>query len=283
MNRYGLLAGVCLMLSGCATPQYSVSTGPRAFLPQRGPVQPTGELAVAPDQPVLMTPVGFRRSARLKAPLGFEIAGKGFAFDGSSLLVTSLLVGKAAANVPRGARVFCGLAQVHPVKAVVALSTLGLSSLLNRTGSQTQVCLIDSEADAAFDKAVLIGVKSDADALPVMVGPAAYEALENEPMPGNSHASIIYRGKTGMLGGHISFDLKVIEAGTPLMFENVRTKVDIKELPKQVQLMGARFLVKSYDPATGKVTLDVERGFVEGEYGLQTIYRTQYIPIYIPG
>src|SRR3546814_11700164 len=77
-----------------------------------------------------------------------------------------------------------------------------------------------------------------------------------------------------MIGGHISFDLHVIESGTPLVFDNVRRKVDIKSLPQEVSLMGANLTVQSYDPATGKIKVDIANGFREGAYGLTTTTRT---------
>src|SRR3546814_17043354 len=62
-----------------------------------------------------------------------------------------------------------------------------------------------------------------------------YDTAFNDVMAGESIGRIIYRGKTGMIGGHISFDLHVIESGTPLVFDNVRRKVDIKSLPQEVR------------------------------------------------
>src|SRR3546814_19370657 len=84
-----------------------------------------------------------------------------------------------------------------------------------------------------------------------------------------------------MMGGPISFALKVIESGTPLVFDNVCRKVDIKSLPQEVSRMGANFTVQSYDPATGKIKVDIATGFREGDYGLTTPTRTSYIPTYI--
>src|SRR3546814_1066354 len=78
-----------------------------------------------------------------------------------------------------------------------------------------------------------------------------------------------------MIGGHISFDLQVVESGTPLVFDNVRRKVDIKSLPQEVSLMGTNFTVQSYDPATGKIKVEIANGFREGDYGLTTTTRTR--------
>lgn len=256
MKKSSALLVLCLLAPGCSVPLYGVMQSQKAFLPAKGPPQPRGELVVSPDQVVLQTPVGFRRSARLAGPTAFTIAGKKFALDPQTVLVAAGLRAPESARSLVGRQAYC-------------------------MGSK--VCLIDSDADNAFDTAIRPDAKKEAEAGPVAITPIGYEALTNEPMPGESYARIYYRGKTGLIGGRISFDLQVMEAGNRLHFDNVRTSVNLKELPKQVQLMGAIFTVQSYDPATGKVTLDVKRGFVEGEYGITVQTRTQYIPIYIPG
>src|SRR3546814_1448796 len=87
-----------------------------------------------------------------------------------------------------------------------------------------------------------------------------YDTAFNDVMAGESIGRIIYRGKTGMIGGHISFDLHVIESGTPLVFDNVRREVDIKSLPQEVSLMGANFTVAGYDPEPGQIKVAIANG-----------------------
>jgi hypothetical protein len=117
---------------------------------------------------------------------------------------------------------------------------------------------------------------------PVTIAPVPYRLVADAVMPGESQARIVYRGKTGMIGGHVSFDLQVTENGQPLMFTNVRTQVDLEDLPKRVSLMGTEFTMQSYDPADGSAHVEVHRGFLPATYGLETYYTTQYIPIYVP-
>ncbi|MDZ3833500.1 MAG: hypothetical protein U0S50_17035 [Sphingopyxis sp.] len=282
MKKQTAFAAILLLASGCSAPHYSVNLSSKAFLPHKGAPATLGAAEFAPDAVMFETPVGFRKAARLDAPVEARLAGKDFSFVPGDQFAGATLYGKSASLVPKAAAVFCGNEKMNAVKALTALSTLGASSLLNRTGNATQICLIDSENDAAFDQAILSGVKRAEDVAPTAITPTAYKVAMNDVMAGESLARIIYRGKTGMVGGHISFDLHVIESGARLAFDNVRRKVDIKSLPQEVALMGTIFTVKSYDPASGKIEVDVARGFPEGTYGLTTTTRTSYIPIYIP-
>ena len=282
MKKQAASFALLLLASGCSAPHYGVSLSSKAFLPDRSAPPPLGAAEFAPDAVMFETPVGFRKAARLDAPIEAKLAGKDFAFAAGDQFAGATLFGKSASLVPKSAAVFCGSERMNAVKALTALSTLGASSLLNRTGNSTQICLIDSENDATFDRAILSGVKRAEDVAPISITPTAYRVAINDVMAGESVARIIYRGKTGMIGGHISFDLHVIESGSRLMFDNVRSKVDIKSLPQQVTLMGTMFTVKSYDPESGKIMVDIARGFPEGNYGLTTTTRTSYIPIYVP-
>jgi hypothetical protein len=282
MNRYVAAFSLALTTAACSGPHYGVDLTDKAFLPGKGKVQPLGPAEFLPDATMFETPVGFRRAAHLNAPVRLTLAGKDFRFAAGDQFAGANIYGRSASLVPQSAAVFCGNERMNAFKALTALSTLGVSSLLNRTGNSTQLCLIDSENDASFDKAILSGAKRAEDVAPVAISPVGYDTAFNDVMAGESIARIIYRGKTGMIGGHISFDLQVVESGTPLVFDNVRQKVDIKSLPHEVALMGTRFTVKSYDPASGRIEVDIANGFQEGNYGLTTTTRTSYIPIYIP-
>lgn len=282
MKNHAAAIALALLTAGCSGPHYGVDLTNKAFLPEKGKVQPRGPAEFLPDATMFETPVGFRKAARLNEPVKLTLAGKDFSFAAGDQFAGANIYGKSASLIPRSAAIFCGNERMNAFKALTALSTLGVSSLLNRTGNSTQVCLIDSENDASFDKAILSGAKRAEDVVPVAISPVGYDTAFNDVMAGESIGRIIYRGKTGMIGGHISFDLQVIESGTPLVFDNVRSKVDIKALPQEVSLMGTKFTVKSYDPASGKIEVDVANGFREGDYGLTTTTRTSYIPIYIP-
>ena len=56
-------------------------------------------------------------------------------------------------------------------KRLMLLSTLGMSSLFNRTGVDGKVCLIDPERDGSVEQAILSGIKSEKDAAPVSFKP----------------------------------------------------------------------------------------------------------------
>jgi hypothetical protein len=278
-------AAVLALTAGCGARPYSVSASPKTFLPQQAAApQPTGLRTVQPDQAVLATPVGWRSAAQLGGEVTGSIVGKTFAFEAGEALPLASVSGSARGNLPYGTVALCGRPHANAAKTLIAASTLGISSILNKTGFNWQVCLLDTDHDAKVEKAILVGVKSEADAAPVAIVPVPYRLTSNARMPGESEARIIYRGKTGLTGGHVSFDLQVKEEGQALFFDNVRTKVDVDKLPQRVSLMGTEFTVRSYNPADGSAVVEIHRGFVPATYGVHSSYsaRTQYIPIYIP-
>lgn len=280
--RLTLLMAAMGMLSACAASPYYVAESKKAFLPARAdPVAP-GERRVRPDQPVTQTPVGWRNAARLDAGVDVTIIGKRFVFTPGQVVAMASVSGSASRQIPAGARIGCGEGRVNLAKNLLAASTLGITTVFNRTGNGARLCLIDTDADGRMDHAILAGVRRIADATPVAIAPTPFTLLNDQPMPGESGASILYRGKTGLVGGHISFDLSVVEGGTPLIFNNVRTRVKLADLPQRVVLMGAAFTVKSYDPVDGSILIDMENGFHDGNYGVHAMTTTQYIPIYVP-
>ena len=269
------------LLGACAGPQYQVKTAPTVTVP--GLVgAPLGKRSVGPDEPVMSVPVGYQRAARLADDVVVDIVDKKFAFASDETLPLARLSGQAAGDVAPGTVVFCGRPNSNLAKNMLAASTLGITSLFNRTSGMTRVCFFDAEADNVAEKAILVGVKSADDAAPVAISPLGYSIADGEPMSGQSEMRIVYRGKTGLVGGHVSFGLEVLEQGQQLVFSNVRRQVDIEDLPAQVTLMGAKFTVLSYDPASGAAQLDIHSAIPQGQYGLQTVQTTQYIPIYVP-
>ena len=275
------LAGIAAMLGACSGPQYWVDSAPTMTVPTAG-MQTLGPRSVAPDQVVLSAPVGFAAAAILDTDSTVSILGRDHAFARADTLPMARLSGKAVRALPANAAVFCGRPSTHLAKALVSASTLGLSSIVNRTANVSRVCFVDADRDLSAEQALLVGVKSDADAVPVPIAPLAYRVAAAQPMSGESQMRIFYRGKTGMIGGHVSFDVNVIEQGVPLVFENVRRSVDIDDLPATVQIMGASFTVQSYDPATGAAVIDVQKPIPAAGYGITTTTTTQYIPIYVP-
>jgi hypothetical protein len=279
-KSFAALALGGLLSGACAGPQYFVETAPTVTVPLAE--QTLGVRSVAPGETVLEAPVGYMLAAKLEADAVVSIIGREFAFASEETLPLGRIGGRAASSLPEGGLAFCGLPNSNLAKNMLAASTLGVTTLLNRTGAETRVCFVDKERDNFAESALLVGAKSDADAAPVPIAPLAYRLATAEPMSGESVMRISYSGKTGMVGGHVSFDLAVREQGRPLYFDNRRRKVNIRELPQKVSLMGAEFTVLSYDPVTGSAEIDVHQAIPRASYGVQSSYTTQSIPIYVP-
>ena len=281
--RIAAVSALAALAAGCGAAPYYVSSSPKVFLPQQavGP-RPTGMRTVMPDESLFTTPVGWRSAATLSGTASGSVVSKEFVFEQGETLAVATITGTAASGFSKGTIALCGTPRVDTAKTLLAASTLGVTSLFNRTGASWQVRLLDTDGDARLEQAILAGVKSEKDAAPVAIEPVSYRLVTNAVMPGESDARIVYRGKTGLVGGHVSFDLQVTESGQSLVFTNVRTQVDLEDLPQRVSLMGTEFTVRSYDPANGSAEIEVHRGFVPATYGLETRYTTQYIPIYMP-
>src|SRR3546814_5442778 len=109
------------------------------------------------------TPIGFRKAGHLNEPVKLTLAGKDVTFAAGDQFAGANIYGKSASLIPRSAAIFCGNEWMNAFKALTAFSIPGVTSLLNRTGNSTQVCLIDSENDASFDNAIMSGAKRAED------------------------------------------------------------------------------------------------------------------------
>lgn len=284
MKSSNLLPLVCgtVLLAGCATPKLSADLAPTMTLPGSTSDQ-LGKRVVQPDKIVLSAPVGYLVAARLAEDTVIDLAGSKYAFVAEEALPAAILSGEAKTDLPEGSFVFCGLPNSTLARDMVALSTLGLSSLLAGTTGEVRVCFIDAQKDGEAEAAVKTGSKKVEDSQAQAVAPVAYSVITMQPMGGESEIVLTYSGKTGLFpGDSISFDLRVVEQGRPLAFDNYRRKVDIGELPAEVSYMGANFTVTAYDPETGAITIDVASNFRQSPYGVQQGYTTRSIPIYVP-
>lgn len=280
-TRTAAAVSLALLAAGCGASPYYVSESKKAFLPMRGAPPRLGEVRLLPGETLFQSPVGYREAATLATPVTGNLLGKPFGFPAGALLTRNRVFGVAAtAHVPPTATVLCGAAAARAPAGMVAGALLGSAV---KGGGTRRVCLIDAQGDGTLEQAILVGAGKPEEAVPVAIAPAAYKALINEPMPGESVAKLTYAGKPGRVAGDsVGFRLSVVEDGHPLFFQNVRTAAKLNKLPQRLQVMSAAFTVKAYDPADGSVVVDVERGFQESEYGITTTTRTTYIPIYIP-
>lgn len=269
-----------LATTGCGASPYYAGEPQKAFLPTRGPVQRLGEFRLMPGERLFETPVGFREAVTLDAGVGGTLLGKPFAMPAGGVLVRTFVAGQAAAGIPRSAVVLCGTATPGPGPSPLAAGLIGAAAGARSGGMR--VCLIDGEGDGRAERAFSLAAKRIEDAAPVAIEPAAYTQVSRHVMPGESAARLTYAGKPGKTGGSIGFDLSVVEEGRPLVFNNTRTAAKLADLPKRLEVMGAAFTVKSYDPADGSVVVAVERGFNELTYGLTMRTTTTYIPIHVP-
>lgn len=278
LKRLAFAAVAVTLLTGASG--YYVDATKNKFLSPAQPIEPGTEITVRKGDIVLRAPVGRSVAAFLEGDLSLAIAGQTASIaKGTELRVMKLQGGTAGSQlgVPI---VFCSEANYDAGKAFASLLTLGLASSGRRTAIMTQFCLADTDRDGLVEKAFLVGAKRAEDLAPVDVTPTKVVLKADSPLPGESEARLRFHGNVGYFG-NIGFDLEVVESGNKLKFSNGLTYLSKKDLPKELNIYGARLTVLSYDPDKKEARVRIDKGFKEFEYSITTTTSMTYIPIYI--
>ena len=262
---------------------YVIEPSTNKIMPPEQPILPGTELDIGVRELFYRQPVGANYVATLDKDVAFTIADQPFSIPGGTGLSVARVSGDAAQNVDDKRLVYCTPPKNNwnAGKGLAALVTLGLANSAHRFDPSTQLCLIDNDGDKQVEKAILSGARRKQDLLPIDISLTPVTVLQNAPLPGESYAGL-YFASAGGLWGDLNFELRIVENGVPLSFDNGRYTVPIGQLPKSFGIFGARFTVLSYDKALKKAKIRWERGFSEGAYSVTTTTTTTYVPIYIP-
>jgi len=225
--------------------------------------------------------VGQALQAVLNNDLRLAVGSEDIALSaGTALSPVRELSGSAAGSLAN-TQVFC--AEISPGSAHDAAPVGGLTALLigRRIPAVRRLCMVDSNRDGLMEKAFVVGAKvMEAQSLRD-IPPVPVTFAHNLPLPGESEMRLRFAGRGGLLG-NLGFDLEVVEEGKPLTFSNGRTVISADKLPHDVNIMGARFTVLSFDNATRTARIRWIRGFAPTTYGVESVQTTTYIPVYVP-
>lgn len=240
-----------LMLTGAT---YKVELLGNATMQSPHPVKSGTELDLAPGETVLEATVGPRSAAILAADLPVSIGGQTFVISKDVPLPEALISGRGARALGPTSFEYCAL---PPLPAL---------------------CVIDSDGDGAADKAILTAGHG-ADMPPVMIPRTALKVRSDLPLPGESSVRIVYAGpRTASM--RPTFQLLITENGQKLSFFNNGVSLKRDTLPTSVTMMGARFLVTSYEAGTRHVMLKILSDVPAAPYDLTVTRTTTFVPIF---
>ena len=251
----GTIAAVAAQLS-------QAEDGEKIPLPAADPM--TGKvIKVQAGDVVIRAPVGWVGAAQLAAPVTL-LAG-GISYDlpaGSVLLPSNVKAHDTAEALPEG-RPLC-----------VDHRTLG-------DGWKGFPCFVDADGDKRLDKGFIAGVDDPEGFQLISIDPVEAEMQPFMKMPGISEVRIVMEDEKSADPKWLDFQLEVSERGRLLSFANNGGLVKLKSLPDDVQMLGAKLTVLSYDPVKREADIRIDRFFPLTGYGVTTT--TTYTPIFVPG
>lgn len=269
---------------------YEVRMSGMSVLPATEPVPAGTEKRVAPGELLMSAPLGWFDRATLDAPLTVEISGIPSSLAAGTILYGSTAKGGDLDALAPGSRVYCAPGVPSAEKMIASAMTFGLSTLASRVAQVTQLCLIDSDANARFDRAFLVGLKRAADRK--MVGlDAGYKGEQNQPIPG-ARIDVFYRNGGLLPGVNISTEVTVegkkldllgvamvLDSGTEL-YTRLNQTFNGRTLPRAFDVASARVMLTGYDRASKSATFRFDRPFSTARLAFH--YRPQAVYIYIP-
>lgn len=277
--------------------------------PQKFDVTLTG-LVVEPDGKSL--PVGEERevkehdviaqgklswfaTAKLDAPVTVHAVDTDFPVaKETTLRLAASATGGDLATLGRGAITYCDELRTDRLKALGQLATLGLSALGSRLAKETQVCLVDGDANGDFEKGFIVGTKKAPDRHMVDVTPVKYTVTRFDPVAGDSYLQVrFYDG--GMLsgpslglvlrinGGNVGFAaLHMFELNRFGLAGRMRVPpyqgFKEKKLPLLLGFGPTRIRVLAFDKARKVGTVKLERDWTRSGFVIQ--YPPQVVYIY---
>lgn len=290
-------------------PPAPVYPDPPKEVPDAGPyqatltgyvVQPSGKsMTVGEDHQlrehdvILRGKLSWFRSTRLPEPVVVHAMDVDFPIKANANLRLAVgLKGGDLATLGHKAQVFCDEPRNDARKAFAQLATAGLSAIGSRIARDTQVCLVDSDGNADFDEAFVIGAKKAPDRHLIAITPVPYTARTLDPIPGDSEMTVEFLDGGALSGPALNLAMKLdgrdVGAAAFHFFSLLRAGIRVRipsrnglkpnKLPQPVFLGVAGLEIKAWDPAAKVATVSVTHDF--GVAGFVVEYPPQMIFIY---
>ena len=241
------------------------------------------ELTLAPDGVVTRSPAVQAPLATLQDPIELSIASIEQSLPAGTELQFVSVGGDAAERLEPVPGAYCAIPRGADagtaVRAAVEVMAFGLFRGLNRSAPFSTHCFLDRDGDGRFETAFLSGARREADLEPLAVGPIAATIVRDRPIDGVSEGRIVYAGPNRR-GTRISFRFETADEAGEAVQPEVRSTLNIRDLPRTITIQGAQIEVQSYDRATRSVRLRLVRPMAPGGYGFTPPRQVTYI--YVP-
>lgn len=231
-------------------------------------------------------------TADLAAPVSFDAVGAKFAVTQDAVLRLAVgLRGGDLADLPKTTRTFCDASRHNMAKGLANLATAGILSLGARLRSDTQVCLVDKDANGDFESAFIIGTKKPEDRHLVAIEPVRYVSRTLTPIDGDSVLEVEYLDGGALTGPKFWLNMRVkgekFQFAALHMFQlgrfGWRTRVPIAQsikvakLPTTFLFGAASLTVTKIDPVTRAATVDLLTDFRLDGFVIEPTPQTIYI------
>lgn len=240
--------------AGYAPAGYRAGNPPLGLLPS---MTPAGEQVVKSGAVVAMSVLGRPDVAILAAPVALDQGGERRTLARGTFL--------AAASVPglpgEIEQVFCerNLADAEPVTGQMLL---GFAPMPPASASDTRVCLIDTDKDGQFDRALSLGPKG-AGKTPYGIPKVEFGLIRGGPIDGQAMVKLRYVGASEDRKS-VAFDLEAFGFGRMRALAGGRHSVSIAQLPAHEIIAGAVVTVLSYDARADAATIIINRDLAPG-------------------
>ncbi|MHB9881009.1 hypothetical protein ACSMXM_15295 [Pacificimonas sp. ICDLI1SI03] len=282
-RRFGraLLATTCFCLLMGAKGYEAQELGNR-ILPPLDTAALASSVRVKKGDTVLQQQIVKAATAFLGQKITLSISGDKVTIEADEPLEPVALGGSAAVGLPSGTSVLCASSKESEFefanKAFAESLLFGVFKNAPRNAMLSRVCLIDSDGDSQVDHAIMAGANRDADLIPLPIEPTRYSMRTNIPFPEESSVSIKLAQARSK---GFTLEMSVVVNGEVFRLAEPRIKIKAADLPKTVEIEGARIEISSYDPASRSATLKIDEPFPEGAYLFEE--RPQLIYVFIPG
>lgn len=262
----------CAPLLVAAGPRnYRVTVAPSVILPPEQLVARGTERTVRQDDILVRARLGWLNAATLDQDVTLTIAGESATLSSGTILLGALASGGDLDTLPSGFQVYCAEERYNSGRGVANMLTLGLAAAGQRVRPNSRFCLVDSDADARFDGAFLVGTRRAEDRQMHEVAPAAYRAEVNMPMRGENEIQVSY--SQGRNNARPTLRTQIVQEGRRQSFYSIVTlagpgtllhtspsvRLRPNRAPQKVLAASAAFTLLDFDATTGAADPDRER------------------------
>jgi len=227
------------------------------------------ERTIADGELLFRIPSASPKGAVPAAEVSLEIGGLTFSAPARvGLIAPETATGGDLATLPQGAQLYCQPREIGRRRKAPRVKIKGV--LRERFDEDTQLCLVDSDADSRFDKAFLQGTIIASDRRMFDIPPVPYAAVEHLRSDGNFVDVTFESGglvapprfKTQLILGGNLIDHAWVDFEDPVTRKwHAIWRFDSDALPQQLRIGAAVITVLAFDRSRGTVTVRYDRAF----------------------